>query len=188
MTPLLYHVMKGLLDKGEVIDANFIMLRYGGAPITGPIPFVKVNKDGDMVVYARHGSALNFRTIDEEDADLLELVHKDHGWILTNVAKKEKTDEGVVLSGPNDDEPLEVHIIQNLLDKGAKIEFIWTDYTDYAHGPLLSVRWNGRGVEVHFKDSMQDHQVVDVYLAGERFSNELHLQKTGTSWVLSKEK
>lgn len=118
--PILYFLVKNLLEKGEDVEANFVMHRYSSTPITGSISRITLNKDDSMVLTVRiNKQDVEFCTMDEWDAGKLELK-KDGptSWTIVNAANvpKEKP-VWEVNEAKDDDTPLIIMLLQKLLDQ-----------------------------------------------------------------------
>lgn len=152
--PLLYHVLNNLLHKGELVDAYFVMHRYGSHPLSGVVQSVKLNSDGWLVIYVRHGANIEFRTLDESDTELLHLQKDKHGvWLLGNVPKKEELDEGALDEAVDPEAPITVHLVQNLLKKGERVELRWFG----AHGQII-----GKILEIEYTIVNDKRSLVEI--------------------------
>lgn len=187
--PLLYHVMNNLLHKGELIDSNFVLWRYGSNRMTGPVLQVKLNNDHHMVVYVRHGSETHFQTMSEADAELLHLVKRDDGtWSLENAPKLESSvEEALDEEAVEDDldKPIAIDMIQALLRKGERVEFTWRAPMEYTSGPITDISWDEhsakRGFHITYRDITQDGE-EEHFQVERKYFDKLQLTKVGNGW------
>ena len=188
--PLLYHVLHNLLVKGEPVDANFILHRYGSTPCSGVVRQVKLNNDGSMVIYVMDGSEIQFRTMDERDAERLHLRRTDSdAWVLENappLAPSEDLEEE--RSTEYDLEvPLLVHLTQQLMDKGEHIDLHWDAPMEFASGKIQHIVWDARhGISIYFDDTTTGDTLASDVTIKPNDVDDFELTKGGKGWLLAK--
>lgn len=137
---LFYHIVKGRLDKGERVDANFVLFHNGTTALTGEVLDVALNHNFDTVLTARSGADVHFCTIDQHDADRLHLRQKENGWVIENAPRPEEVAEQLE-EGADKTPPLAVDLVDGLLKKGKTVNLSYRGKYGAAEGRVTSIEY-----------------------------------------------